>query len=554
MGPSFVDGSLWFSAFTDKQVKKIMSGKSDKIFYSLFRTSADSKGITNSGQKILIRDFKSGFHEGPISYCEKTGELFLTLSNTVHIDVEVDGIITKKQVIRLRLVSCKESDGKWTIHEEMPFNDPVYSVGQPSIALTGDTLYFASDIPSLSRGGTDLFMVIRKDGIWGSPITLGDNINTTGNEMFPFYHPSGMLIFASNGRSEGKGGLDLYVSDLSSTGFLTSKPLDFFNTKFDEFGLIIHQSGEVGYFVSNRPGQNGDDDIYQVKIKNAFEFLSGNVVDDISGDPIGQASIDLYDCEKNKIDKYTAGSEGDFSFKILKAKCYLLGASYKNYTENIMPYDGKNKVEIRLKRERTLELLVLDYDNHTPVKDANILLNGLFVGKTSADGSFIKDLTSEKELNLTVTAKGYLNQSLKLNAPEIGKLQQTILMMKMEMNKTFVLDNIYYDLNSWKILSSSEIELNKLVAIMRENPTLKIELGSHTDSRGSDQYNLTLSQKRSESAVAYIIKSGISKVKITAKGYGETKLLNRCKNGVACTDDEHRVNRRTEFKIIGFVK
>jgi peptidoglycan-associated lipoprotein len=157
-------------------------------------------------------------------------------------------------------------------------------------------------------------------------------------------------------------------------------------------------------------------------------------------------------------------------------------------------------------------------------------------------------------LNVNVKAQGYLNQTVKVDLPEIGKMQQTILLMKMEMNKTFVLDNIYYDLNSWKILPSSEIELNKLVQIMKENPTLKIELGSHTDSRGSDQYNLTLSQKRSESAVAYIIINGISKDRIIAKGYGETKLLNRCKNGATCTDEEHRVNRRTEFKIIGFIK
>jgi outer membrane protein OmpA-like peptidoglycan-associated protein len=372
--------------------------------------------------------------------------------------------------------------------------------------------------------------------------------------MFPFYHPSGMLIFASNDRPEGKGGLDLYVSYLSNGEFSALKPLEFFNTQYDDFGLIIHPSGKVGYFVSNRPGPNGDDDIYLIKIKTAFIQLAGNVVDDFTGEPIGGATVDLYNCEKKKIENYIADPEGHFSFKVSKGECYLVGASQKNYTEEIKPVGEKNQVEIRLKRERSLELLVLDYDKHTPVKDADIKLNNIFAGKTSVEGTVLKELTSEKELDVAVSAKGYLNQSVKLNAPEIGKLQQTILMMKMEMNKTFVLDNIYYDLDSWKILPSSEIELNKLVTIMRENPTLKIELGSHTDSRGSDQYNLTLSQKRSESAVAYIIKSGIAKGRIIAKGYGETKLLNRCKNGIACTDDEHRVNRRTEFKIIGFVK
>jgi outer membrane protein OmpA-like peptidoglycan-associated protein len=553
-GPSFVENDLWFSAYTDRQVRQIAQGKINKTFYSLFKTPIDSNGFTSSEQRVLIRDIKSGFHEGPVSYCKKTGELFLTLSNTVNIDVEVDGIIVKKQVIRLRLVVCKKNNEKWVIQQEMPFNDPVYSVGQPSISPSGDTLFFASDIPALSRGGTDIFMVIRNDNSWGTPIDLGNNINTTGNEMFPSYHPSGMLIFASNGRQKGKGGLDLYVSYLSNGEFSESKPLDFFNTRYDDFGLVIHQSGKVGYFVSNRPGPNGDDDIYPVIIRNTFMQLAGIVVDDRTGNPIAGANVDLYSCEKEKIEKDVADNDGHFSFKVSKGKCYLVGASQKNYTEEIKPVGENAQVEIRLKRERSLELLVLDYDKHTPVKDADIKINNIFTGKTSDDGTVLKELTSEKELDVAVSAKGYLNQSVKLKAPEIGKLQQTILMMKMEMNKTFVLDNIYYDLDSWKILPSSEIELNKLVTIMRENPTLKIELGSHTDSRGSDQYNLTLSQKRSESAVAYIIKSGIAKDRIIAKGYGETKLLNRCKNGVACTDDEHRVNRRTEFKIIGFVK
>jgi outer membrane protein OmpA-like peptidoglycan-associated protein len=127
-------------------------------------------------------------------------------------------------------------------------------------------------------------------------------------------------------------------------------------------------------------------------------------------------------------------------------------------------------------------------------------------------------------------------------------------MYKKEMDKTFVLKDIYYDFDKWNILPESEIELNKLIQIMRDNPDLKVELGSHTDARGRDDYNKILSQKRSESAVAYIISRNIDKSRLVAKGYGETQLINHCGNGVECSDSEHRQNRRTEFKIIDYLK
>src|SRR5262249_19147267 len=124
---------------------------------------------------------------------------------------------------------------------------------------------------------------------------------------------------------------------------------------------------------------------------------------------------------------------------------------------------------------------------------------------------------------------------------------------KIIINKPIVLENIYYDLDKWDIRPDAAAGLDKLVNIMKENPDIKVELGSHTDSRADDKYNMKLSQKRAESAVNYIVTHGISKDRITAKGYGESMLINRCKNGVKCSEEEHQQNRRTEFKVTGFV-
>jgi len=553
-GPSFVGDDLWFSAYTNKQAKKAAKGNFDGIFYSIFKSPIDSRGYTLYEPRIQMKDINSGFHEGPVSFCEKTGELFVTLSNTINIDVEVDGIILKKQKIRLRIVSFKNENGVWVAKEEMPFNDKIYSVGHPTLTPSGDTLFFTSDNPSLSIGGTDIFMVTRTDGVWGKPATLGNNVNTTGNEMFPFYHDGGMIIFASNSQQERKGGLDLYCSDLLPFGFTPATPLNQFNTEFDDFGLIIHSSGESGYFVSNRPGQNGDDDIYLVKIRKTFMQIAGIIIDDYTGKPIKGAEVTLFNCDGKKLENGIVGADGKFTFKVLRGGCYVAGASMPGYPENRKAFGKDSEVEIKLKHDRSLELTVLDYDTRKPITNAKIQIDNLPAMPVDEDGVYFKKLTTEKELDVHIAAGGYLNQNIKVNTTTKYETEQPILMMKLELNKAFVLDNIYYDLNSWTILPSAQVELSKLVAIMKENPAIKVELGSHTDSRSSDQYNLSLSQRRSESAVAYIVSNGIPKERITAKGYGESKLLNRCSNGVECNEEDHAKNRRTEFKIIGFVK
>lgn len=553
-GPSFVEEDIWFSAYTNPNVKKALSGKTENLYYSLFKTTLDSRGFTTYEPRVLIPDLKSGLHEGPVSYCEKSGELFVTLSNTVNFEVAEEGIIVKKEKIKLRLVICKKTNGIWTIQRELPFNDPVYSVGHPSISPSGDTLFFTSDNPSLSKGGTDIFMAIRQDSIWSAPIVLDKNINTLGNEMFPFYHPSGMLIFASKDRNDGLGGLDLYASDLTNEGFTTAKPLNMFNTKYDDFGLIIHPSGEAGYFVSNRPGQNGDDDIYLVKIRQTYMLIDGTVAEDITGKPIGGANVNLYSCDGKKINSSITTWDGYYSFKALKGKCFVIGASQTNYPENRKSVGKNNRVDIRLKRDRVLEIQILDYDTRLPIKNVKIRINDSPVGQTTADGTITKELTNEKELDIDVTRNGYLRQLVKVNTDEKGKVRHTVMLMKIDLNKPHLLENIWFEKESWNINSDSEAALDKLAVIMNENPSIKVEIGSHTDSQGSDQFNLILSQKRAESAVFYLLQKGITNERVTAKGYGETQLLNRCKNGVLCTDKEHQVNTRTEFKIIGVVK
>jgi outer membrane protein OmpA-like peptidoglycan-associated protein len=467
-GPAFVNDELWFSAFTDEEIKRLSKGDNKDIFYNLFNLKIDKDGNLLPGSKnIQFEAISLGFHAGPVSYCAKTQELFVTLSNFNNPDVKNN--VYQKADIRLKIIVAKKNNGIWTLTEEFPFNNPSYSVGHPSVSVTGDTLFFASNKPNSGFGESDIYMSVKKDGKWGNPANLGEKVNTAFDEMFPFFFNGSVLFYASNKSKNKKGDFELQYICKTGDSFGEPKLLEKFNTNKDDLGLVIHPNGKVGYFVSRRNGGMGDDDIYKVTFTGEY-ILELTVMDKKSTQAL----------QKPKV-KFSDNIMGDLAGILVK----------RNLPEN-----------------------------------STILV------------------TSEIE--------GYQNSSK--NISSIGKrygiIRDTIWVEKVEVGQKFVMENIFYDYDKWDILAESEIELNKLIKVMNDNPSWKVELGSHTDSRGTDSYNEILSQKRSDSAVAYIINNGISKERIIAKGYGESQLVNHCKNGVECTDEEHRQNRRTEFKIL----
>ncbi len=550
ISPFFVGDHLYFSSVREEYFNKGNRERKSKAFYDLYGASLNDQGLLTS-DRTLVSGFGADYHEGPAAYCEKTGEMFITLSNVIHPDT-IRKLFSVENV-SLRLAIMKKNDhGVWKIKEELPFNDDRFHFAHPAISKAGDTLVFASDIDSLTIGKIDLFMSVRKDGIWSDPVNLGKLVNTTGNEMYPTFIEGGLLSFASDGRVGGYGGLDIYytsfpqISDVINLG-------DKINTHFDEFGLVLYPGQDVGYFSSNR-GNVGSDDIFRLDIKRNKTEFNGLVLDDRTGEPIDNAKVDLYGCSNEILQTLYSDESGKFRIEVLESDCPVVKASKEGYENDIKDVSHINYVELRLKQIFKREILVVDVDNNNPLTGAEVRCENEVVFQTDDKGVVYLNPPFPYDCELMVTSKGYLDQTLILDSTNIvnGFARDTVRMYKRELNKTFVLDNIYYDFDKWDILPESEIELNKLIKIMNDNPDLKVEFGSHTDSRGSDEYNKRLSQKRSDSAVGYIIKKGISKDRIVAKGYGETQLLNRCANGVSCSEEEHRQNRRTVFKIIGF--
>ena len=379
-------------------------------------------------------------------------------------------------------------DGEWTNIEPMPFNSDNYQTGHPVLNKKENKLYFTSDMPG-SLGSTDIFVVdINSDGTYGKPVNLGPNVNTRRSERFPFISDDNVLYFSSDGYIDGYGQLDVYATKIvAGEAIEPAKNLGTpINSRKDDF-CFVYKSGEKwGHFSSNREFGKGDDDIYY------FEELAPEELD----------------CNQLV--------EGVVREKVTGA--LLPGALVVLYDK-----DGKKIESVIADKYASFSFKL---DCKTPYKVVGTKEN---YDKDSEEfeTSDVRDL--ELGIGLTLSPSEFIVVR--------GKLMVNI-------------DPIYFDLDKSFIRPDAAIELGKVLRVMTKYPKIKIALGSHTDSRASDKYNWDLSNRRAKSSLEWLIENGIDSSRITAEGYGETKLVNKCSNGVRCSEEEHQLNRRTEFVIL----
>ncbi|WP_305952131.1 OmpA family protein [Emticicia oligotrophica] len=407
----------------------------------------------------------------------------------------------------------------WTEPRYVSASDSASWDGTPAFSRDGKTIYFSSNRPG-GFGGLDIYRVnMDASGRFGNPVNLGKEINTAGDEMFPYVSEDGKLYFASDGHP-GLGKLDLFLA-VRAGGKITVENMGIpYNSNMDDFGLVMSKRGDV-FFSSNRAGGSGDDDIYFYEAPKKTELADN---DDPSKNP-------LLAPKKGNPDSTAKALE------IKTVNYYLVGTITTKNNNTFVPLDSAR-------------VRVVDTENDEVIIETSTGKDGKFGPvKLKVDGNYL--VMSKKQNYLTNREEFSMSgreipQSL-LKKPVTDTTFYTSLNLeKVFVGVTFRLDNIYYDLDKWDIRPDAAIELDKLVQVLVDNPQIKIELGSHTDSRATEIYNLRLSQKRAESAINYIVSKGISRERLTAKGYGESELI--IKN--AKTEEEHQTNRRTEFKVL----
>ncbi len=388
-----------------------------------------------------------------------------------------------------QLYSCtKGSDGKWSKPTLIPFCDASSMYAHPSFSPDGLTLYFSSDM-SGSYGGMDLWSSKFIDGSWGTPVNLGKNVNSTGNELFPVVRSADQIYFSSDGH-QCLGGIDILYSYLRNG--IWEKPVHQsypVNTPFDDFGMVWNGDGKSGYLSSDRMGS---DKVFSFSYDDSKVTLMGSISGKDSNLPLGGVKVFIKNLTDGTEQMILTDGDGRFQAELIRGKDYQIVTELEGYfalNENIETRNVENPI---VKNFKLTEVYVTD-----ATKDE---------GKDSGNGK----------------NKG-----------------------------VYPMPDIHWDFNKWQIRKDAYPFLDELVKLFRENDNLKFELRSHTDCRGSQEYNDQLSDKRAKAVTEYLVKKGVPRAIITSKGFGERELLNDCKDGVKCSEAKHEENRRTEFIVNG---
>jgi len=393
-----------------------------------------------------------------------------------------------KKATKLKIFKAEQVNGSWSNITELPFNSDQFNTAHPALSPDEKILYFSSDRPG-GIGQGDLWKVAITEIGYGKPENLGPDINTEARETFPFVSGD-ELYFSSNGRV-GLGGLDVYGAKIKQDGSFgvvqnVGAPV---NSASDDFAYYIDRNSHKGYFSSNREGGKGKDDIY------AFTEL-----------------------------------------KPLMLEC-----------------------------NQELHIKVVDGRTNRYIHDATVTLwDGVYnkKGESNAYKDPSYDLKQTYECGefyrIKAEREGYISQEVSVSLPNENGITEKVIVLEPvkiqikegdDLFKILKLNPIYFDLDKHFIRPDAAIELAKVQAVLEEYPNMKIDIRSHTDSRASHKYNEDLSSRRANATAEWLISKGIDRSRLTWKGYGETQLVNKCSDGIQCTEEEHQQNRRSEFIV-----
>lgn len=513
-------------------------GWNQEPFLDIYKVHKDSLQSRSNIQSISSK-VNTKLHEGTVAFTKDGKTMYFTRNNFHKRKEHKD----KSQITHLKLYKAQLIDSVWKQVEPLPFNGDDFSVEHPALSHDGKRLYFASDMPG-TIGSFDLFYVtINEDGTYGNPINLGLEINTKHREQFPFIAVNGDLFFSSNGHY-GFGGLDVFWSQYKTGVFQTPDNLGLpLNSGHDDFAFFLDNTLKSGYFSSNRLEGKGADDIYKFSeikkliIEDCKQLISGIITDKDTKYPIKNATVTLTllsdSNDKNKeIDKHNTKEDGAFKTNIncnIKVLVTAIANGYKEAKKIVVIDGGRNK------------------DN-----DASMALISIASINKKIEEEKQKALQKQNDIK-----KKEQEQALKKRKQEeenkVKEIENIIAAepkIKREKDRLIIdIAQIHFDYKLWYVRTDVKNILKSVLSLMNKYPKMQIEIESHTDIRGHKAYNKDLSQKRATSTKEYLVSQGIEPYRITAIGYGESKPILFCESEDACTEEEHEINRRSEFVI-----
>lgn len=574
--PVVTNGILYFASSRGKRAAVNRKWIGNELsFLDVYTAKIDNKQMVDL-EAVPNKDINKKYHEGPVAFAKNGSEMFITRNNY--------GGVSKEGIINLKLlISAKNGEG-WDVPVELPFNSSEYSVGHATASPDGSFIVFASDMPG-GEGGSDLYLSRRESGAWSLPKPLC-LLNTPGNEVFPYFHESGILMFSSDGHP-GLGGLDMFVAQWNDgeIGRMMNAgaPL---NSSSDDFTPWINSDLTAGYFASNRKNGKGDDDIYSFTMEVPFLFgrLFQGIALDRDGKPMDNASVFIRNEQGEIVKEGTTDENGFYSLTSDAVGDLDIIFKKKGYFDLKLPVlvldDSPDIIErnVAMEVDPGYSLLYSIRDRRTKVVLENVRITAVdnFSGAqeiiyTDEDGLSLRPILNKKvgdkiSYSIRLEKEGYITKGSTYNRvidregtydlSEEMNINMEKIAVGVDIAQATEIQPIFFDFNKFDIRPDAALELDKIVRIMNENPTMVVELGSHTDCRGSAKFNQILSQKRAEASAQYIRLRISNPDRIYGKGFGEYKILNGCicEGGRVPTysDEEHAINRRTEFVIVNF--
>ena len=459
------DNNVYFSS--SRNTSKKNSNWNEEPYLDLYKATYNANKTIS--EAVAVDNLNTRWHDGPASV-SSDGSVMYYGSESFNEKEYIKDKEKKAKFGKIYLYKATNSGGSWSNSKPLPFNNAAYDVRNPSISKDGKTLYFSSNMPG-GMGGEDIWKVSVNGDEYGTPENLGAKINTEANESFPFITDDNVLFFSSNGK-QGFGGLDVFKIDLSkgTDAVNVGAPV---NTEKDDFAFTYNTAKKVGFFSSNR---GGNDDIYIADPVCNFKAITV-VKDKVTGKEIDGALVLLTGEKQKTLSSLTTDSSGKSISEFNCMTSYSGQVSKQGYESEVFNVDIPN------------DAVGTDFK-------VDVVLNPIL------------PIITEKEV---------------------------------------ILQPIFFEFNKSNITQQGAAELDKLVQVMVEHPNMVIFAKSHTDSRGSDKYNLNLSDRRAKSTVQYLVSKGIAKDRISGQGFGESEPKVTCDN---CTEEEHAQNRRSEFLIV----